>query len=61
MQVNYLKKDMLVYELTVRGIPANETNTVDELRTTLRPVLQLEKAGKPLNYPAYSRDLKEEF
>ena len=43
MQVNYLKKEMLVFELKVRGIATDETKTVDDLRAALRPLLQLEK------------------
>lgn len=60
MEINYLKKEMLVYELNVRGILVNDSKTVDELRSTLRPLLKLERQGK-LNIPEYSLDPKVEF
>lgn len=60
MRVNYLKKDMLIYELNVRGIPADDSKTVDWLRSTLRPMIQLEKLKKSLHYPPYNLDFDEE-
>lgn len=61
MQINYLKKDMLIYELKIRGLPADDAKSVEELRSSLRPILQLERKGKPLNYPAYNLPFAEEY
>jgi len=60
MKINYLKKDMLIHELTVRGIPVDDSTTVESLRSTLRPLIQMEKKSKTLNYPAYSLSFDEE-
>lgn len=38
MHVTYLKKEMLEHELIVRGIKFSGSNTVDELRASLRPL-----------------------
>lgn len=56
LRINYLKKDMLIYELNIRGIPADESKTVDSLRASLRPILQLEKKNKSLSIPPYNLD-----
>ena len=50
MEINHLKKEMLIYELTIRGLSADDTNTVEELRASLRPIIHLEKKGKPLPF-----------
>lgn len=51
---------MLIHELIVRGIPADDSKTVKELRTSLRPLLQLEKKKKSIHTPPYSLQFKEE-
>lgn len=61
MEINYLKKEMLIHELIVRGIPVDDTKTVDELRSTLRTLLKLEKRDKFLNLPEYNLDVAEEL
>lgn len=58
--INYLKKDELINELCARGIPATDLQTVDELRSTLRPLFKLEKEGKPLHYPTFGLNVDEE-
>ena len=60
MKINYLKKDMLIYELNIRGIPADDSKTVDSLRASLRPLFLLEKKNKSLNYPPYNVNFEEE-
>lgn len=45
MNICYLKKEMLLHELRVRGVSVDDQSTVDKLRTTLRPLLKMEKAG----------------
>ena len=60
LRVNFLKKEMLIHELNVRGIPADDTHTVDSLRASLRPLLQLEKKNKSLTYPPYVFDFDAE-
>ena len=60
MKINYLKKDMLIYELNIRGIPADDSKTVDSLRASLRPLFLLEKKNKSLNYPPYNLNFDEE-
>uniref|UniRef100_A0AAR5QHS1 RNA-directed DNA polymerase n=1 Tax=Dendroctonus ponderosae TaxID=77166 RepID=A0AAR5QHS1_DENPD len=60
-QVNDLKREMLVYELRVRGMPAGEAKTVDELRRTLRQVLSLEANGHILANVPYPFDFAAEF
>lgn len=61
MQINHLKKEMLIYELVIRGITVDDSKTVEQLRATLRPVLKLEKQGKPLSIVQYPCDLDSEF
>lgn len=40
---------MLIFELTPRGIAVDSSlKTADELRSTLKPLLQLEKKGASL-------------
>lgn len=60
MRIEYLKKDMLIHELKIRGIPADDSKTVDWLRSSLRPIIQLEKRKKSLSYPPYKLDFDEE-
>lgn len=50
LEINRLDKDELIYELMFRGL--SEKKTVYEMRTTLRHLLKLEKAGS-LDYPTY--------
>lgn len=52
--VKYLRKDELIYELTVRGIKPGNTKTVDELGAYLRPLINLEKYDKSITYPTCS-------
>lgn len=61
MNINYLKKDMLMHELSCRGIPVDDTKTVEDMRSALRPLLSLEKKNKPLTYPSYNLSVTEEF
>lgn len=60
MHVTYLKKEMLEHELIVRGIKFSGSNTVDELRASLRPLLKLEAQPGQCNYPPYDLDFEEE-
>lgn len=60
IQVHYLRKEMLIYELSIRGIPVDNAKTVDELRAALRPIFQLEKKGKRLTYLEFDRAFDEE-
>jgi hypothetical protein len=53
MNINYLRKELLIHELVVRGVPVEESTTVEKLRAALRPLLKLEKAGAFV-YPPYS-------
>lgn len=59
MNISYLKKEMLIQELVVRGVPVDDSKTVDTLRSTLRPVLKLERLGN-FNYPPYSLSFEDE-
>lgn len=61
MDINRLKKDELIYELTVRGVTGTDTKTVEELRTCLRPLLKFEKANTSLSIPEYKLDIVEEL
>lgn len=61
LQINHLKKEMLIYELTIRGIPVDDSKTVDELRSALRPLLKLEKQGKSIKEQAYNFNIDEEL
>lgn len=60
MEVVYLRKEMLIYELAIRGIPVDNSRTVEELRAALRPILQLEKKGKRNIYLDLDCDFDEE-
>lgn len=51
---------MLIHELNIRGIPADDSKTVDQLRSSLRPIIQMEKRKKSLSYPPYNLDFDEE-
>lgn len=61
MNILHLTKDMLRYELAVRGMPTSDSNTVDQLRAAFRPLLKLEKKGKGLKNPAYPFNAEEEL
>lgn len=56
MEVNHLKKEMLQYELAVRGVETEEGKLVDDLRSALRSLLKMEKQGHPLNIIDYPFD-----
>lgn len=58
--INHLKKDELKHELLVRGIATSDTQTVDDLRSCLRPLIKLEKSGKSLSYPNFQPDFDRE-
>lgn len=58
--INHLKKDELKYELLARGISTSDNQTVDDLRSCLRPLLKLEKSSKPLSYPDFETDFDNE-
>lgn len=59
LSVDRLSKDELEYELSIRGVVGS--GTVEEMRKDLRQIMKLEKEGKPLQYPPYSRDVRIEF
>nr|WP_253308878.1 hypothetical protein [Rickettsia endosymbiont of Ceutorhynchus assimilis] len=61
MQINYLKKEMLAYELFTRGVTVDDSRTVEQLRSALRPLLKLEKGGKPLTVSVYTCDVDQEL
>uniref|UniRef100_V5GNH6 Gag polyprotein n=1 Tax=Anoplophora glabripennis TaxID=217634 RepID=V5GNH6_ANOGL len=61
MDINRLKKDELIFELAIRGVTCDETKTVDELRTCLRPLLRLEKSDTSLSYPEYNLNIDDEL
>lgn len=50
---------MLIYELVVRGVPVDDSKTVDKLRSALRPLIKLEKTGS-FTYPPYNLNFAEE-
>lgn len=60
MEINYLKKDEIRVELLLRGVSTTDDQTVDDLRTLLRPLIKLEKSGKSLRSPEVTLDFKEE-
>lgn len=45
VNIGYLKKEMLIHEIIVRGVSVDETKTVEQLRSILRPLLKMEKSG----------------
>lgn len=51
--INYLRRDELVYELTVRGFQTTEAQTVDDLRTQFRQIWKLEKGGVTMKTPDF--------
>lgn len=55
MDINRLHKDEAVYELVVRGWEVTDTDTVDEMRRSLRGLLLRERSGgsirRPLEHP----------
>lgn len=59
--INYLRKDELCHELAVRGIKAQESKTVDELRSCLRSLMNLEKFDKNVSYPALELNFADEL
>jgi len=61
MQINYLKKEMLIYEVTIRGIEVDDTKSVEELRSTLRTLMRLEKHDQSLVAQEYSFDVTQEL
>lgn len=61
LDVNYLRKDELIYEANFRGLSANESQTVDELRKCLRPLMRLEKQNESFSYPEYNLVIDDEL
>lgn len=61
IDVPSLHKDELIYELNFRGVTVDDTKTVDQLRTLLRPLVRLENANTSLFYPDYSVDVTVEL
>ena len=59
MNIVYLKKEMLINELVIRGVVVDASKTVDTLRSTLRPLLKLEKTGA-FNLPPYKLKFEDE-
>lgn len=55
MEVDYLKKDELQYELQLRRVPI-VYRTVDDMRPQLRSLLSLENSDQKLHYPKYNLD-----
>lgn len=60
MEVNYLKKDELQYELQLRGVSVTD-RTVDEMRPQLRSLLNFENKDSSLHYPKYDLDISAEL
>ena len=60
MNINCLKKEMLIHELVVRGVAVNVDHTVDKLRATLRPLIKMDKAGAVVVHPSYTLKFEEE-
>lgn len=60
MNVNALKKDELQYELAIRGIDTKD-QTVEQMRTCLRPLFRIEKLDASLHYPDYTLNPAEEI
>lgn len=60
MEVNYLKKDELKYELQLRGVSA-ENQVVKGMRSQLRSLLSFEASESGLHYPQYSLKAGEEL
>lgn len=62
MRVADLKKDELIYELSVRGVVTSPEQNVDELRSCLRSLLKIEKSGNTsIQTPEYGLKFEEEF
>ncbi|KAF5299845.1 hypothetical protein FQA39_LY11382 [Lamprigera yunnana] len=61
MEINRLRKNELSYELVVRGIDVKPSNTTDELRSYLCPLLKLEKLNQTLRSPVYSLKVTDEL
>lgn len=61
IEINYLRKEELVYELKFRGFPVTDSQTVDELRKCLRPILKLEKQNTSFSFSEYSIDIASEL
>ncbi|KAJ8939507.1 hypothetical protein NQ314_011113 [Rhamnusium bicolor] len=53
-----LNKEELTYELKIRGL--ENVGTMEQMRSTLRRMLKLERSGDSLTYPDYSLDYNEE-
>jgi len=56
---NRLAKDVLTYELKIRGF--EELGTVEEMRSCLRNVLKLERLGQTLTYLQYNLQYDQEI
>lgn len=54
-----LNKEELTYELTIRGLV--EVGNMEQMRSTLRRLLRMERSGESLTYPEYKMDCKEEM
>ncbi|CAG9814812.1 unnamed protein product [Phaedon cochleariae] len=51
MECGRLSKSELVYELKIRGL--EDVGTMEEMRSTLRRLVRMEKDGESLKYPEY--------
>jgi len=54
MHVAHLKKEMLSHELLVCGVVLSESDTVESMRSTLRPLLKFEKQNLHPIYPSHT-------
>lgn len=53
MHVTHLRKEMLSHELLVRGVVLSDSDTVESMRSALRPLLKFEKQNLHPTYPPY--------
>lgn len=58
MNIHYLKKDELAWELRAKGIEVSDM-TVQEMRGSLRSLIQLNKEEKSVTYGEYTFEKKE--
>ncbi|CAG9766603.1 unnamed protein product [Ceutorhynchus assimilis] len=54
VRADNLRKPELLWELKLRGIPMDDTSTVQKMKAALRPLIRLESRNQSLSYPDYT-------
>ncbi|CAG9771820.1 unnamed protein product [Ceutorhynchus assimilis] len=54
LRADNLRDPELLWELKLRGIPVDDTSTMEKMKAALRPLIRLERRNQSLSYPDYT-------